>query len=62
MVIMRKSDALDSVDLIFEQLTRGLDQIGKKYDFNFKTNLKNAFFGIHVSIEPHWNTSSILKY
>ena len=35
MVIMRKSDALDSVDLIIEQLTRGLDQLGKKYDFNF---------------------------
>ncbi len=35
MVIMRKSDALDSVDTVIEQLTRGLDQIGKSYDFNF---------------------------
>ena len=35
MVIMRKTDALDSIDLVLEQMGRGLDQLGKRYDFNF---------------------------
>ena len=34
-MIMRKNDALEFPHKISEQLARGFDQIGKRYDFNF---------------------------
>ena len=33
--LMRKEDALTNPSLLIEQVTRGMDQIGKAYDFNF---------------------------
>ncbi len=33
--IMRKNDALTNPEVLVEQFTRGFDQIGKEYDFNF---------------------------
>lgn len=33
--IIRKQDALESATLLTEEITRGMDQIGKAYDFNF---------------------------
>jgi hypothetical protein len=33
--ISRKSDGLSNNELIIEEITRGMDQIGKDYDFNF---------------------------
>lgn len=33
--IMRKNDGLENIDLVNEEITRGIDQIGKAYDFNF---------------------------
>jgi hypothetical protein len=35
LTIVRKKDVLDSPELIREQITRGFEQIGKSYDFNF---------------------------
>ena len=35
LTIMRKEDELQNSDEIFDQITRGIDQIGKLYDFNF---------------------------
>jgi hypothetical protein len=35
MTIVRKSDALNSKDQVAEQIRRGIDQLGKAYDFNF---------------------------
>ena len=33
--ISRKKDALENPDILIEGITRGMDQIGKDYDFNF---------------------------
>jgi hypothetical protein len=33
--VMRKIDGLLSDDLVYEQIMRGMEQIGKEYDFNF---------------------------
>lgn len=33
--IMRKSDALTNESLLIDEIMRGMDQIGKEYDFNF---------------------------
>jgi hypothetical protein len=33
--LIRKEDALSNISLLIEQITRGMDQIGKSYDFNF---------------------------
>jgi hypothetical protein len=33
--IVRKTDGLDSSDRVYEEITRGIDQLGKEYDFNF---------------------------
>lgn len=33
--LVRKEDALSNISLLIEQITRGMDQIGKDYDFNF---------------------------
>jgi len=35
LTIMRKNDVLSSDTLLIEQIMRGMDQIGKAYDFNF---------------------------
>ena len=35
LTIMRKDDGLANPELMFEEITRGMDQIGKEYDFNF---------------------------
>ncbi len=35
LTIIRKSDALTNETLLAEEITRGMDQIGKEYDFNF---------------------------
>lgn len=35
LTIMRKEDGLKNPDLLIEEVTRGMDQIGKAYDFNF---------------------------
>lgn len=35
LTVVRKKDALDSPEIIREQITRGFEQIGKSYDFNF---------------------------
>lgn len=35
LTIVRKDDVLTSDTLLIEQITRGMDQIGKAYDFNF---------------------------
>lgn len=35
LTIMRKEDGLKNPNLLIEQITRGMDQIGKEYDFNF---------------------------
>ncbi len=35
LVVMRKNDALASTHKISEQLARGMEQLGKSYDFNF---------------------------
>lgn len=35
LTIMRKIDGLKNPDLLIEEITRGMDQIGKAYDFNF---------------------------
>lgn len=35
LTIMRKEDGLANPDLLIEEITRGMDQIGKAYDFNF---------------------------
>ena len=32
---IRKEDGLSSPDILIDQITRGLDQMGKPYDFNF---------------------------
>lgn len=34
-MLIRKEDGLSSPDIIIDQITRGLDQMGKPYDFNF---------------------------
>ncbi len=34
-MIMRKEDALNSETVLIQQISRGMEQIGKKYDFNF---------------------------
>jgi uncharacterized protein YycO len=58
--IMRKSDALDNVTLLIEEITRVMDQMGKPYDFNFDistldkivcSELIYIFFGT-----VHWPT------
>ena len=33
--VVRKEDALSTPGLVYEQIKRGIDQIGKAYDFNF---------------------------
>lgn len=35
LTIMRKEDGLKNPELMIEEITRGMDQIGKAYDFNF---------------------------
>lgn len=35
LTIMRKIDGLENPNLLIEEITRGMDQIGKAYDFNF---------------------------
>jgi len=32
---MRKKDVLENSSTLIDQITRGMDQIGKAYDFNF---------------------------
>jgi hypothetical protein len=34
-MLIRKEDGLSSPDLLIDQVTRGMDQMGKPYDFNF---------------------------
>jgi hypothetical protein len=34
-MLIRKEDGLSSPDLLIDQITRGMDQMGKPYDFNF---------------------------
>jgi hypothetical protein len=34
-MLIRKEDGLSSPDALIEQITRGMDQMGKPYDFNF---------------------------
>jgi hypothetical protein len=34
-MLIRKEDGLGSPDLLIDQITRGMDQMGKPYDFNF---------------------------
>lgn len=35
LTVMRKTDALANPELVIQEITRGIDQIGKAYDFNF---------------------------
>jgi hypothetical protein len=35
MMLIRKEDGLSSPDIMIDQITRGMDQMGKPYDFNF---------------------------
>ncbi|MFA6235894.1 MAG: YiiX/YebB-like N1pC/P60 family cysteine hydrolase [Bacteriovorax sp.] len=35
LTVMRKTDGLDNPELLIEEITRGMAQIGKAYDFNF---------------------------
>lgn len=60
MTIVRKKDALTNENLLIEEITRGMDQIGKEYDFNFDistldkivcSELIYIFYG-HI----HWPT------
>lgn len=60
LAIIRKKDALSNESVLIDEITRGMDQIGKKYDFNFDVStldkivcseLIYIFFGT-----VHWPT------
>ena len=58
--LVRKEDALSNISLLIEQITRGMDQIGKDYDFNFDiTTLDKIVCSELVYIvfgNTHWPT------
>lgn len=41
LAIIRKNDALSNEDILVDEIARGMEQIGKKYDFNFDISTLN---------------------